>query len=242
MTFMDSYEIENTTIGMSVHERPSFPFDICELHPSLLMGLCVGLIPFVEHTQAPRITYHASMGKQAIGLFATTYAMRTDTIMHVLTYPERPIIKTHLSEMTGCDELASGSNLIVAIAMYTGFNQEDSVIMNQSSIDRGLLRSMGYKTLVVEERKKSNVLSERIQMPSLASRVKSFHYGKLDPETGIIRTGVFVGPGDVLVGRIQIRAAKQVPDDVTDCSVIVKSGEEGYIDKVFMTTSPDGIN
>ena len=42
-------------------------------------------------------------------------------------------------------ELPAGHNAIVAIACYSGYNQEDSVMMNQSSIDRGFFRSMFFR-------------------------------------------------------------------------------------------------
>ena len=44
-----------------------------------------------------------------------------------------------------CRELPAGHNAIVAIACYSGYNQEDSVMMNQSSIDRGFFRSMFFR-------------------------------------------------------------------------------------------------
>lgn len=40
------------------------------------------------------------------------------------------------------NELPAGINAIVAILSYSGYNQEDSVIMNSSGIDRGLFRSV----------------------------------------------------------------------------------------------------
>lgn len=42
-------------------------------------------------------------------------------------------------------DLPSGINAIVAICCYTGYNQEDSLIFNQSAIDRGLFRSVYYR-------------------------------------------------------------------------------------------------
>lgn len=239
--FFDSHEIENNVVAMFPHEMKEHLsiYNLCEIHPSLLVSLCVGLIPFVDHTQAPRITYHASMGKQAIGLYASTNNIRTDTIAHVLTYPEKPLVRTHISEFTKCDDLASGNNLIVAIAMYTGFNQEDSVILNQSSIQRGMFRSMGFRTIIVEERKKSTMLSESIEIPVFEHRIKSFNFSKLDAR-GIVKPGVFVGSGDVVVARVQIKTTKQGQEEKTDASVIIKSGEEGFVDRVFISVSPDG--
>jgi len=237
--FLDSHEIENVVIAMKPSELSNPMYEFCEIHPTFLLSLCVGLIPFVDHTQAPRITYHASMGKQAIGLYATTNDIRSDTMAHVLCYPEKPLVKTHISEMNGCDDMGSGSNLIVAVIMYTGFNQEDSVILNESSIQRGMFRSLGFRTTIVEERKKSTMLSEVIEMPPPSIQIKSFNFSKLD-KNGIVLPGVFVGSGDVIVGRVQIKTNKQGGEEKSDASVIIKSGEEGFVDRIFISTSPDG--
>uniref|UniRef100_A0A6C0IDZ4 DNA-directed RNA polymerase n=1 Tax=viral metagenome TaxID=1070528 RepID=A0A6C0IDZ4_9ZZZZ len=239
MVFLDSYELENHVVAMTMEELVDKYYDYCEIHPSLLMGLCVSIIPFVDHTQAPRVTYHASMGKQAIGYYATTHERRVDTISHVLCYPEKPLIRTHYGHASGCDDLSSGNNLIVAICMYTGFNQEDSVIFNQSALDRGLFRSLSYRTMTVEERKKSTTHTESIELPSPELRIKSFNYTKLNAN-GIVKVGIFVGSGDVLVGRVQTKSNKLGAEEKTDTSVIIKSGEEGYVDRVYITTSPDG--
>ena len=240
MVFLDSYELEHRVVAMTMDELvESRYYDYCEIHASLIMGLCVSIIPYVDHTQAPRVTYHASMGKQAIGYYATTHERRVDTISHVLCYPEKPLVRTHYGHASGCDDLASGNNLIVAICMYTGFNQEDSVIFNQSAIDRGLFRSMSYRTMFVEERKKSTTHTESIQLPKPEVRIKSFNYTKLN-EHGIVKVGIFVGSGDVLVGRVQTKVSKLGVEEKTDTSVILKSGEEGVVDRVYLTTSPDG--
>jgi len=240
MVFLDSYELENRVVAMSMDELTNNRYyDFCEIHASLIMGLCVSIIPYVDHTQAPRVTYHASMGKQAIGYYATTHERRVDTISHVLCHPEKPLIRTHYGHASGCDDLASGNNLIVAICMYTGFNQEDSVIFNQSAIDRGLFRSMSYRTMFVEERKKSTTHTESIQLPKPELRIKSFNYTKLNDD-GVVKVGIFVGSGDVLVGRVQTKVSKLGVEEKTDTSVIIKSGEEGVVDRVYLTTSPDG--
>jgi len=236
----DSYEIENEIIAMNRKEcSPSSYYTMCEIHPSLLVGLCVGLIPYSDHTQAPRLTYHASMGKQAIGLYATTNSIRADTMAHLLQYPERPLIQTHVAKYTGCDQMVFGCNLIVAIAMYTGFNQEDSVILNQSAIDRGLLRSFAYRTLHIEERKKSTTYTEDILLPDESIRIKSYNYHKLGAD-GIVQVGLFVGANDVVVGRVQTKNQKLGKEEKMDMSVVVKSGEEGYVDRIFISTSPEG--
>lgn len=237
--WVDVHEIEYKYIVMYPEEIDPTTTNYCEIHPCLLLGICSSMMPFADHTQSPRICYHASMVKQSIGIYSTTNEIRSDTVAHLLSYPEKPLVKSHVEEWMKMDNLPCGNNVIVAIACYGGWNQEDSIILNQSSVDKGLFRSFTYRTIIVEEKKKTSTHFETIEMPSPDVRIRSFNYTKLDKD-GIVRLGAFVGSGDVVVGKVSTRQIKIGKEDIFDTSVIIKNGEEGFVDKVFITTTPDG--
>ena len=111
----------------------------------MILGTMASMIPYPDHTQSPRNCYQAAMGKQALGVFILSHEQRTDTVVHLLQYPQKPLVYTHTSDCMGFNQMPSGINAIVAIASYTGFNQEDSVLLNQNSIDKGLFRSFCIK-------------------------------------------------------------------------------------------------
>mmetsp|Transcript_101251 Transcript_101251/g.139802 ORF Transcript_101251/g.139802 Transcript_101251/m.139802 type:complete len:144 (+) Transcript_101251:1973-2404(+) len=121
-------------------------FTHCEIHPSMILGVCASIIPFPDHNQSPRNTYQSAMGKQAMGVYSSNYQMRMDTLAHVLYYSQKPLVCTRSMKYLRFKKLAAGCNSIVAIACYSGYNQEDSIMINQSAIDRGFFRSVFYRT------------------------------------------------------------------------------------------------
>lgn len=199
--------------------------------------------------------HNSSMGKQAMSMFALSHLHRADTVAHVLAYPQKPLVSTKAADMMGFSEMPSGINAIVAIACYTGFNQEDSVIVNHSAIQRGLFWATTYRTFSEEEKKQGTYNIERIGIPPLAKRRKDINYSLLD-ENGIVRIrhplwtdeagkqhgggNVYVENGDVIVGKILVQSSKSGTEELSDSSLVIKKGEEGYIDRIFSSTTPNG--
>ena len=121
--YMDVEESNCALIAMSPTSMTGARYTHMELDPSLKLGAIAGTIPFPDHNQAPRNTYQAAMGKQAISVYTSNFRHRTDTVGLVLNYPQAPLVSTHMAALLHGNDLPSGINAIVAIASYTGFNQ-----------------------------------------------------------------------------------------------------------------------
>ena len=190
------------------------------------------------------------MGKQAIGVYNTNFKDRMDTLAHVLHYPQRPIINTELSKYVKSNVLPTGQNAIVAIGIYTGYNQEDSLIFNQNAIDRGLFNSSFYRTYKEEEKKnQSSLVDEKFCKPEKyyadGEKIKTEkmglgNYEKLN-EDGFISEGTFVDTDDVIIGKtIPLKESREGAPKFRDASVKLKPNESGYVDKVYVNTNADG--
>ncbi len=247
--YIDIRESENCLIAMKYIdlEDKTINYTHCEFDPSLMLGVCTSLIPFANHNQSPRVCYEASMCKQAIGIYAKNYKQRMDTNSHVLWYPQKTLIKTNITKIINTDKMPSGQNIIVAILTYSGYNMEDSIIINQSAIDRGLLTSSFYRTYKDEEKKNSTTLiEEQFCNPSLIDGCKGLKMGYYDnlDNNGFIKEGTFVKDNDVIIGKIipesthTTRQSKEII--IKDSSTFIKHNENGYVDKGVITTNQEG--
>ena len=248
--FLDNSEIENNIIAMFPYLIKKFTHEYCEIHPSMLLGVMGNIIPFPDHSPSPRNCYQCSMGKQALGIHALSYKSRTDTITHVLDYIQKPIVSTRASKFMGFDDMPSGINAIVAILAYTGYNQEDSVIMNKAFTERGGFSVTSYRTVSEEEKKGGMYMSEIIGVPPESSvgikpdqpgffKRKNGNYSLLD-ERGIIKKGINIKKGDLIIGKILTKTSKSGEEKKTDCSISIKQGEEGIVDSIYVSTTPHG--
>lgn len=218
------------------------PYTHMEILPSSILGLCASLIPFSEHNQAPRNTYQSAMVKQAIAVISTTYQRRFDTQMNIPHFNQRAVCQTTYDSITHSNDLPLGINAVVAILAYSGYNQEDSVILNKSAVERGLFRSTHYCVYNAYERTVGTD-REKIKNPQSSSDCVGMHqgdYSKLDAD-GVVSPGMRVGTGDVIIGKTMTSARAGGAGSVQErCrSIVLRSGQY-TVDKVMMTSDKDG--
>ena len=121
-----------------------------EIDPYSILGFVAGLIPYPHHNQSPRNTYQCAMGKQAIGIIGYNQLNRVDTLLYLLIYPQKPLVKTKTIELMKYEELPAGHNASVAVMSYSGYDIEDAIILNKASLDRGFGRIAIYKRYITE--------------------------------------------------------------------------------------------
>lgn len=218
----------------------------CEIHPSTIFGIVASCTPFPEHNQAPRNTYQCAMAKQAIGMYVTNFDSRMDKTAYVLTYPMRPLVETRLMNLIKLNEIPSGSQVIVAIMTHTGYNQEDSVLINKGSIDRGLFQATIYHTEKDEDKKHHGDEEIRCRPdPAKTKGIKFGNYNKVNSQ-GVVPENTLVESGDIIISKvIPIKDARNDHTKVIkyeDHSHMYRTREESYIDKNYLGRNGDGYN
>jgi len=245
IVFREVWELEQSVVAMTEEDLKKNKCDYLEICPAAtMMGVMASVIPLSNHSQSPRNAYQASMGKQAIGLPSEAFQYRYDTTLHVLDSPQQPLTKNEMVNMLHFNEMPHGANPIVAIMTYTGFNQEDSVILNKSAIDRGLFTSTTYKTIMEEEKKRGNSDFECICLPKYQYRNRNYDYSLLDDKGLICKKNIYLKKGVVIIGKTSNKVKKGDKNkdiQTSDVSVSIKQGDEGYLDSVLDTMTNEGI-
>ena len=182
---------------------------------------------------------NCAMAKQAIGIPALNFQHRMNTTMHTLWYPQKPMVQTDSERHLHMNEVPTGQNMIVAIMTYGGSNQEDSIIMNQSAIERGLGRSTFYRTYTDMETK--SAYSERCfglvkEGTEMGKASKMDRDGMVVPGSKVIEDDTIINKVDIVrtPGKKNMEKPKQIP-------TTVRHGEGGICDKVLISSNPDGM-
>ena len=192
------------------------------------------------------------MGKQAMGAIAYNQFHRIDTLMYLLVYPQRPLVKTRSIDMVGVSKLPAGQNAVIAVMSYSGYDIEDASVLSKASLDRGFMRCGVLKKSVTAIKRYGNHTLDRIVGPPEptpavgggAPRGVARRYAALDLD-GVARVGERVHPGDVLINKQQpINTTDTLPNPTSlpdsgyrPMTVTYKGPEPVYVDKVLLTSN-----
>src|SRR3990167_6036837 len=224
----NSIQVINTKVGNFIR------FTHCEINPMMTKGVISQMIPFSNHNKSARNSFQCAMGKQAIGIYAYNYNCRFDTIGHVMIYGHDPIVSTRTMKYTLMDKSPSGEQVILAYLSFTGYDQEDAIILNKSACQRGLFNTLYFKTYVDEriKHKTSSNSTEHYNNPkNIPNRTERTDkkYHAID-EFGYPINKSYVNDGDVIIGKVMKLKDKQEGDKYKDMSVTVRHNESGQID------------
>ncbi|KAK9095349.1 hypothetical protein Scep_026818 [Stephania cephalantha] len=231
-------------------EGDQLPLDYthCELNLSFLLGLSCGMIPFANHDHARRVLYQSEKhSQQAIGFSTTNSKLRVDTLSHQLYYPQTPLFRTAIADCIGkpdhpkCPfprpEFFNGQNAIVAVNVHLGYNQEDSLVMNRASLERGMFRTAHTRSYKAEVENKELTESKRMRMKDKVDFCKvQSKIGKVDnlDDDGFPYIGANLESGHIVIGRCAESGA--------DHSIKLKHTENGRVEKVVLSANDDGTN
>src|SRR3989339_2237541 len=198
--YLDAAEEENSLVAFFESEITPDHTHL-EITPLAMLGYCTSLVPYANFNQSTRLNAGSKNQKQALGFYASNFAVRMDMDVNILHYPQRSVVNTIMHEISDYGKHPAGQNIVVAIMSYKGYNMEDAIILNRGSIERGLGRSTYYRPSIAEELRYAGGLIDQISIPD--KDVKGYKTEKdyrFLEDDGIIYAEAKVKEGDVVIG------------------------------------------
>lgn len=245
--YLDATEEENALVAFSEEELTEDHTHL-EVTALSILSLTTSLVPFGNYNQGVRLNQGAKNQKQAIGFYASNFHVRMDTDVNLLHYPQTPIVRSFMHDVSSYDEHPSGQNITMAVMTYKGYNMEDALVFNAGSVDRGMNRSTYFRPLTAEELRYSGGLMDEITIPDKEVKgYKSEEEYKYLGDDGIIYPEAKVDEGDVVIGRVSPPRFLSSMDDYSlsmdsrrESSFALQHGEKGTVDFVALTENDEG--
>ena len=241
--YVDAEEEENTFIAIDADHLIKDHTHM-EIHPSTMLGLSASLIPYPEYNRGDRINYGAKMLGQSIGLLSTNFLLRTDTKFNVMLYPQAPIVTTDTSQPL--IDFPEGQNVVVAVMTYDGYNMNDAIILNRSSVQRGLFRSFYFRTYETIKKRYWGGQEDEITVPDPGIKGhKGEEAYKHLSEDGIAPPETVLESDAVMLGKVsplRFLSSEEFTSDIEnkrETSVVIRHGERGIVDKVVISETTD---
>jgi DNA-directed RNA polymerase II subunit RPB2 len=251
MDFVDATESGVARFSLT----PFHPTLQSEIHMSFCLSPLANLTPFLDHNPGTRNNFSIAQQKQACSWFHTNYNKRFDTISSITVNPQKPLSHTWMyREMMGSGGcMPYGENVIVAFTTYGGHNQEDSMIINENSLKRGMFRTHYFHSYDVRETildpsvvpPVRTMFANPVTNPKYSDAVKrkeDVSYEMLDAD-GVIKLNSIVDDKTVLVGIVTpITDSEGTEKGFRDASQLPKRGQHGRVDGIYRYSMQDGSN
>lgn len=167
-----------------------------ELHPSTVFSVYTVTSPLMQHNQCTRNVFAAQQGKHAASVYSLAHRHRMESGSAVLNAGQRPVLTTRFERLVGSDAHPNGENAVVAVMCYSGYNQEDGVILNRAAVERGAFSLTYYSTDAVED-----------EVGTSLQVVVGVPMGQEPPpnlnDRGLPQRNLAVREGDALVGVVK---------------------------------------
>ena len=246
---VDANEEENCYIAMDTSKLEDSHTHL-EIFPSAILGVGASIIPYPEHNQSPRNTYESAMAKQSLGFSTPLMNASTYVRQHFMLYPQTPTVSTKAINLLGLDDRPTGQNCIVAVLPFEGYNIEDAIVFNKSSVERGLGRTFFYRVYEAEAKQYPGGMKDNFELPESDANIRGYRgekaYRLLEHDGAIIHEAVVTG-GDILIGRTSPPRFMEEYKEFEvkgpyrrDTSIGVRPSENGVVDTVIMTQSVEG--
>ena len=228
MEYVAPDEVENLLISPSIENLNTNTNNIlrqythCDIEQAIL-GIAALISPYGNHTKTDRVTMATNHMRQAAGIYCYNYPHRYDKNRFVQFVNEIPIVNTIINKyISPC-----GMNCLVAYSNYFGENQEDSVVVNKASSDRGLFAGLFFR---VEEKPLEQNHYFKIPDQTINNYRRASNYSKLG-ENGLISQGSIVNYGDIIIGIVEKVLKgnestwddKSVPYNIPESAIVVES-------------------
>src|SRR5207249_4392808 len=135
-------------------------------------------------------------------------------------------------------ELSLGRNVLVAFMSWEGYNFEDAIIISEKLVKDDTYTSIHIEEFEIEIRETKLGREEFTRdIPNVSPRALA----NLD-DTGIVRVGTFVVPGDILVGKVSPKSKSELtPEEKLLHAIFGRAGEDVKNDSLEVPSGVEGV-
>jgi len=245
--YLDAEEEDNSYIATDAKELTQEHTHL-EINSIAILSVISSMVPYLQHDMAGKVLHGAKMFKQAQGIGAINYNLRTDTEGYLLHYPQKALVRTRTMDMLELQKRPQVQNMVVAIMPYRGFNILDAVVLNKGAVDRGMGRSSYFRTYERIEERYPGGQVDRFEIPNeeTVGYLGEEAYRKLTND-GLVNVESYVEEGDVIIGCTspprfleEISEFGVVKEKRRESSQTIRRGKGGQVDKVIVTEAESG--